>query len=114
VVLSGGGGTGATAVATVSNGVVTGITVVNPGTGYTSAPIVRIASPPFSPELSIDVSRVNVNIKVVLGRKYQIESSKDMANWTATGPAFIAEDENLVQEFQVESSGRYFRINQVP
>ena len=114
VIVSGGGGSGATAVATVSNGVLTGITVVNPGTGYTSAPIVRIASPPFSPELSIDVSRVNVNIKVVLGRKYQIESSKDMATWTATGPAFIAEDENLVQEFQVESSGRYFRINQVP
>jgi autotransporter-associated beta strand protein len=37
VVLSG-GGTGATAVATVANGVVTGITVTNPGIGYTSAP----------------------------------------------------------------------------
>src|SRR5262249_34944896 len=41
----GGGGTGATATATVANGVVTGITIVNAGTGYTSAPTVTIAPP---------------------------------------------------------------------
>ncbi len=33
---SGGGGTGATAIATVSGGVVNGITITNGGTGYTS------------------------------------------------------------------------------
>ena len=38
VTVSGGGGSGATAVATVSGGQVTGITITNPGTGYTSAP----------------------------------------------------------------------------
>ena len=37
--ITGGGGSGATAVATIDgNGVVTGITITNPGTGYTSAP----------------------------------------------------------------------------
>jgi uncharacterized protein len=40
VSLTNGGGTGATAVATVSSGVVTKVTVTNPGTGYTSAPTV--------------------------------------------------------------------------
>ena len=40
----GGGGTGAKAVATVVNGVVTTITVTNPGSGYTSLPRLR-ASP---------------------------------------------------------------------
>jgi len=40
----GGGGTGATAFATVTGGVVTGITVTNIGSGYTSMPTVHISS----------------------------------------------------------------------
>lgn len=40
VALTGGGGTGATAVAVLTAGVVTAIQIVNPGTGYTSAPSV--------------------------------------------------------------------------
>ena len=46
VTLSGGGGLGATATATINPlGQVTGITITTPGTGYTSAPTVTIASP---------------------------------------------------------------------
>lgn len=45
VEIVGGGGTGATATATVgANGRVTGITLTNPGTGYTSSPSVNIIS----------------------------------------------------------------------
>jgi autotransporter-associated beta strand protein len=40
----GGGGTGATAYATVSAGAVTGITISNPGSGYTSMPTIFISS----------------------------------------------------------------------
>jgi autotransporter-associated beta strand protein len=40
----GGGGTGATAFATVSSGVVRGITITNQGTGYTSMPTIHISS----------------------------------------------------------------------
>ena len=114
VMIVGGGGSGATAVATVANGVVTAITITNPGTGYTSVPIVRIASPPFAPKLGIEISKVFVRMSVVLGRKYQLEASTDLNNWTTTGPAFIAQDEKLAQEFDVNQVGRYFRINQVP
>ncbi len=39
---TGGNGTGATAEATVAGGIITGITVTNPGSGYTSAPGVYI------------------------------------------------------------------------
>jgi hypothetical protein len=49
VTISGGGGTGATATASVYNGVITAITVTNPGTGYTSAPTVTIGSPASAP-----------------------------------------------------------------
>lgn len=114
VLLVGGGGTGATAVATVQNGVITAITITNPGTGYTSAPAVRIASPPFTPQLAIEVSKVNVRLSVVLGRKYLLESSSDLTNWKPASAVFIAQDEELVQEFDVNTTGSYYRINQVP
>ena len=114
VLVVGGGGTGATATATVTDGVVTGITLTSNGSGYTSAPTLQIATPPFDPELLIEVSRVNVRLKVVVGARYQLESSTDMTVWTPTGPSFIAEDAELIQEFVVESPNRYFRIKQVP
>jgi uncharacterized repeat protein (TIGR01451 family) len=41
---SGGGGTGAAAIASVSGGVITAITVTNPGSGYTSVPTVIITA----------------------------------------------------------------------
>ena len=40
-----GPGSGATATATLQNGVVTGITINNPGSGYTVPPIITIANP---------------------------------------------------------------------
>ncbi len=114
VLLIGGGGSGATATATVVNGMVTAITIINSGSGYTSAPSIQIASPPFAPSLDIEVSKVSVRLKVVLGRKYQLEASTDLKTWTSTGPAFVAQAEELAQEFDVNQVGRYFRINQVP
>ncbi|HJV33779.1 choice-of-anchor D domain-containing protein [Geomonas sp.] len=43
VTFSGGAGKGATAVATISGGVVTVITITNPGSGYTKAPTVTLS-----------------------------------------------------------------------
>lgn len=45
VTISGGGGSGATAVATVSGGAVTGITITNSGSGYTTTPTIAIGGP---------------------------------------------------------------------
>lgn len=42
VTITGGGGTGAEAIATVSGGIVTDIILTNPGSGYTSAPTIAL------------------------------------------------------------------------
>ena len=114
IVLVGGGGTGATAVAEVTDGAVTGINLTSTGRGYTSAPALQIAPPPFEPKIDIEVSRVNVRLSLVVGARYQLEASTDTVFWNPTGPSFIAEKPNSVEEFMVESSGRYFRVRQVP
>ncbi|MSU36213.1 MAG: hypothetical protein EXS36_14170 [Pedosphaera sp.] len=110
VVIKGGGGSNAAATAIISEGRVTGFKVTNPGIDYTSEPKVLIASPPFSRELAIEVSRVNVNMRLVLGRKYQLQGSNDLKIWNVSAPLFVTESENVTQEFVVAESGRYFRV----
>ncbi len=53
VVFAGGGGTGAVASASIQNGTVTAIAIINPGLNYTSAPTVTINDPgiPGSPAI---------------------------------------------------------------
>jgi hypothetical protein len=58
IVILSGDGSGATAAATVKSSFITTINIINPGSGYTSAPKVSIASPPFSPQLSINLTKV--------------------------------------------------------
>jgi hypothetical protein len=50
VTITGGGGTGATAVAAIdANGTVTSIKILTTGSGYTSTPTITIEPPPFPP-----------------------------------------------------------------
>ena len=70
VTLLGGGSTAATgfvpatAVAVVTNGVVTGITVTNPGSGYATPPTVLIASPnlPSLPDGSYSATAIQYDV----------------------------------------------------
>lgn len=68
VEITGGGGTGATAVASVgANGIITGITITNPGSGYTSAPTVDITSATgvgaaATAEITLSSSVVAINV----------------------------------------------------
>jgi hypothetical protein len=114
VLIQGGGGSGATATATISNGVVTAINITSAGSGYTDVPDILIGSPPFAPMLGIRFSAVKVTQHVVLGFNYILESSTNLLNWTATGPAFTATNETMVSEFEIDFTGQYFRIKQVP
>ncbi len=106
-------GQNAVAYAIINGGVVTGFTITYRGSGYTNPPLVKIASPPFDPILSIAVSKVSVTLKVVLGLKYQLETSTDLLLWEKAGEEFVAKDENLIQEFDVNAVGKYFRVLQI-
>lgn len=70
----------------------------------------------LAPELKIEGNQANVSLKlkVILGRKYQLQASKDLKVWTVTGPDFVADSENLSQEFVVAEVGSYFRLVEVP
>lgn len=114
VKISGGGGTGATATATIQDGRVVSVVIDNPGRGYTGVPEVIIGTPPGVPSLRITVKQVAVTLSVTLGRKYQVDSSFNLRDWTPTGPVFIAEANEIIQTFDVGETGRYFRINEVP
>jgi len=114
VAILGGGGNGATATAVVSNGVVAGLVITSAGVGYTNAPRILIGSPLFEPWLEIAVSAVKVTLHVVLGRNYVLESSTNLQTWTQVGAPFTAQDEVITQEFEIDVTGRFFRIRQVP
>lgn len=114
VVIEGGGGTGATATAVVTNGRVVEIRVTNGGCCYTNLPRVVIASPPFIPTVGIRVSKILVSQNVQLGHKYVLEYSLNLQTWTAAGPTFTAASEMVEDEFDVNVTGRYFRLREVP
>jgi hypothetical protein len=44
----------------------------------------------------------------------QLSFGSNLITWSPVGAAFVAESEELVQEFVVEDVGQFFRINQVP
>ena len=43
-------------------------------------------------------------MKVFLGRKYRLEATTDLKTWNPVGDAFVAQDEELVQEFDVDTT----------
>ena len=61
VTITGGGGTGATAVATVIGGVITGITITSAGTGYTSAPTVTLTGGGASAPATLGTAEFTAN-----------------------------------------------------
>lgn len=113
VFISGGEGRGAKAQSTVENGVVTGFLLDSPGTGYLSVPTVQIATP-VSPSVSIRIYSVEVILNVVVNVKYQIEASFDMIAWSPAGDVFVADSAQVSRFFDVNSTGRYYRLIELP
>ena len=114
VTITDGGGSGATATAQISKGTVMGFTMINAGSGYTSQPNIVIDAPPLLPKLAIAPSRVNVTMQVVPGKRYQLESSDDLPNFSPVGAPFTAASNTVTNEFALSDTGQFFRIQEVP
>lgn len=104
VSISGGGGSGTTARATISGGVVTGITVLTPGSGYTNAATVMVAppSPDYTTWWSNDGASVNgsepasaVSVSVSEGLFTVILGNTSLANMTAIPANIFSSQTNL-------------------
>jgi hypothetical protein len=57
---------------------------------------------------------VNVKLKVVLGKTYQLQASTDSTAWVPVGSNFVADSETITQEFSVVEVGRFFRVIEIP
>lgn len=82
VVIAGGNpATPATAVASVSGGVVTAVTIVNPGSGYTSAPTITLVGGGATTDAT-----ATANMYVPQGRIYSPATPETYSNWNTVLP----------------------------
>jgi hypothetical protein len=117
VTIVGGGGTNATVVSHISGGVVTSITIIDAGNGYTNAPTVRIAPPPaaaVSPTV-LPVMRVD-SASLAPYDNYQIQFKSDLGgtwgNWS--GGLFSPTDVTNSQYLFITNAVGFFRLQYVP
>jgi hypothetical protein len=109
----GGGGSGAQASVTVSNGVVVAIDITNPGSGYTNTPIVVI-DPPFisNPILGIaSISTLNFS-NLLVGTNYQLQFQS--ATWINQSASFTAKNIFYTTMVSGAASGDSYRLAQIP
>jgi hypothetical protein len=116
VTITGGGGTGATAVANILDGAVTRFTVTSAGFGYTSTPEVIVEPPPPAPGyVTAAPSRLAVSQYVEPGFKYELDVSSDLNHgWTAAAPATVTRTNRIVLELPFANAIQFFRVQRVP
>ena len=113
IYILGGGGSGATALALMQDGIVAGVFVTSAGSGYTSAPRVLIAAPPGFPSLAIEVSQIRILLTLIPGYTYKIQTDDDGGTWVDAGASFLATDISMSLLFDVNARSQMFRVVQV-
>lgn len=68
---------------------------------------------PEQPWLSINVKSLQVKMHVKPTKIYQLESSFDLIKWTSIGLPFLAATAEIDAEFNIDETGRYFRLYEV-
>jgi len=118
VTILGGGGSGATAAATVTNGQVSGITILSAGSGYSSIPTITIAAPPLAGGYAYVKPGVLLGMdNLMINQIYQLQYASQPLNnsWTSLDNDYIlAVNTNLSQFIFITNSGAYYRLQYVP
>ena len=114
VSIIGGNGSGADVVAVVADGRIVDFDILSTGSGYSENVVIQIAPPPFAPEMSIRVKSIELNLHLVVGKTYAIEASTDFNQWTQISDPFIAEEEFMAFEYDLEAFGQYYRVVELP
>ena len=114
VSIIGGNGSGADVVAVVADGRIVDFDILSTGSGYSENVVIQIAPPPFAPEMSIRVKSIELNLHLVVGKTYAIEASTDFNQWTQISDPFIAEEEFMAFEYDLEAFGKYYRVVELP
>ena len=105
---------GGEVVSVVEDGRVVGFEILNTGRGYSANTIVKIAPPPFAPEMSIRVKSIELNLHLVVGKSYVIEATDDFILWTPVSDPFVADKEFMAFEYEVGVHGKYYRVVENP
>jgi hypothetical protein len=116
VSIVGGGGGGAQAVASISNGVVTAVNIQYAGSGYSSVPVVIIAPPPIQSVFSLSFAagiRLDC-LGLAAGQTYQLQASPSLTAWTNVAAAFQASSNTNSQYYVAPEGSLFFRLLNLP
>jgi formylglycine-generating enzyme required for sulfatase activity len=113
VTMGGGGGSGASARASILNGVVVEIQLVSGGAGYTNAPSVAI-DPPDTPVSTLDVRLIpQITLYAEMGSTQEVQMADTLQGnpaWLSLGPVVVANSSWFFYDTNASSSSqRYYR-----
>ena len=114
VTITGGGGSGAEAVAVVDDWHVVSIEIINPGRGYTSAPIITIGAPPEIPSSQVSLRMVPaITVTGEFGQTETIEVA-DNANgpWSEWRTVTIGEQGTTEVDLDEGAEKRFYRVRE--
>jgi len=112
--ITGGGGTGAQAVAVVSNGTVIGVGILNAGYGYTNEPVIVIA-PPFIPQPMMGIAALSLLsfTNLAVGADYQLQFLSGNT-WANLGGPSTAASSTFTQYIAGTASPNGYRLTTSP
>ena len=108
--ITGGGGSGATAVALVEDGKVVGLNITAAGSGYSSAPEIIIAPP--KPEVMIVRGEEGVKVKASSnpGLRCRLEGSRDLITWSKVGNDVVSKSYEVDFKLDATETMHFFRV----